>query len=203
MKTLSRFAAVLLVALAGSLAHQAAHAYALFFQTSPNPVNVSVGDTFTVRVMLDDPASLASYDFTLGFDKTLVSLTGATAQTFAANFTSTIDNVVDGIGSFSSFDLSGLAADAAGPITLAEVSFTALADGSTTISVLDPLEVRRQPSLGFNLAADTAKPDISDARSDVNIRTGTVRVPEPASLALLGVAIVAAGVGAARRRAAA
>ncbi len=200
MKTRFRFAAVLLFALAGSLAHQAAHAYALFFQTSANPVNV--GDTFTVNVMLDDPASLASADFVLGFEKALVSLTGASSSSFGAGLTSLVDDA-NGRAAFSLVDGGvGFAANATGPISLVEVSFKALAEGSATIEVLTAPHTL---SLGLNLQAprDTVTPDVSDARVDVRIRNRTVQIPEPESLALLGIAIAAAGVGAVRRRSAA
>jgi len=200
MNTKFRFAAVLLCALAGSLAHQAAHAYALFFETSANPVNV--GDTFTVKVQLDDPASLASVDLFMSFDEALLEMTGATSPGFAqladSSFTPTIDNG-SGLALFSMESATGFASTATGPLTLLEVSFLALGEGSATISL------PKSNDLGFNLAPplQTAIADGSDARVDVRIRAGTVKVPEPASLALLGVAIAAAGVGAARRRAAA
>lgn len=201
MKTNFRFAAVLLCALAGSLAHQAAHAYALFFETSANPVQV--GDTFTVKVQLDDPASLAATDVVMDFNKTLLSMTGASSPGFApladSSFTSTIDNA-SGRSVFSMESATGIAPGAAGPLTLVEVSFKALAEGSAAISLLpSPFT-----SLGFNLQAPADIPlfSISDARVDVRITTPT-KVPEPASLALVGIAVAVAGFGATRRRVAA
>lgn len=194
MKTKFRFAAVLLCALAGSLAHQAAHAYALFFETSANPVNV--GESFTVKVQLDEPAFMASADFVMSFNKSLVQITGASSPSFGAGLFSTIRNG-DGDATFSMFSFPGFDATATGPITLVEVAFEAIAEGSALISLTNPAE------LGFEVGApaDVAQADVSDARVEVRIRPGTGTVPEPESLALLGVAIAAAGAGAARRRA--
>ena len=194
MKTKFRFAAVLLCALAGFLAHQAAHAFALFFETSANPVNV--GDAFTVKVQLDNPASLASADFVVSFSKQLLQVTSASSPSFGTGLSYTIDNsggsAIFSMSMFPSFD-----ATATGPITLVEVAFQAIADGSAAVSVVTNQD---SPILGF----DVPPPDTafaSGARLEFRTGPGTITVPEPVSLSLLGVAIAAGGL-AARRRAA-
>lgn len=193
MNTKFRFAAALLLALAGSLAQQAAHAYSLTFQTSANPVNV--GDNFTIKVLLDDPAYLGSADLFMEFDNALVEATGASSPSFLANFLPTLDNP-QGKASFGMVDAIGFDATAAGPITLVEMAFKAIAEGSASIALVAPTE------LGFNTppSGEIVLPGLQGARVDVRITGRTRPIPEPGSLALLGVAMAAAGYGATRRR---
>ena len=195
MITKFRFVAVLLLALAGSVVQQAAHAYVLTLEASPNPV--SVGGNVVVSVMLDDPASFASADIGLTYSSTLLKIIGRTPLNPFISQGGPIDEAA-GTMSFSFFDPTGLAANATGPVTVAQFLFEAIAEGSAVVALTSG-------DLGFNLPdpASSAIADVSDARVDIRIQNRTVRIPEPESLALLGVAIVAAGVGAARRRAAA
>jgi hypothetical protein len=190
-----RFLAALLLALAGSVVHQAAHAYVLTLQASPNPV--SVGGNVVVSVMLDDPAAFASADIGLTYSSSLLKIIGRTPLIPFISQGGPIDEAA-GTMSFSFFDPIGLAANATGPVSLAQFTFEAIAEGSAAIALT-------YGDLGFNLPdpASTAVADVSDARAEIRITSGTVRVPEPGSLALLGVAMAAAGYAATRRRRAA
>lgn len=195
MITKFRFFAVLLLALAGSFVQQAAHAYVLTLQASPNPV--SVGGNVVVSVLLDNPASFASADLNVTYNSTLLKIIDRTPLIPFLSGGGAI-NEAAGTMAFSFSDPFGLAANATGPVTVAQFLFEAIAEGSAVVALTSG-------DLGFNLPdpASSAIADVSDARAEIRITGGTVRVPEPGSLALLGVAMAAAGHAAARRRRAA
>ncbi len=192
MFTKFRFLAVLLFALAGSVVQQAAHAYVLTLGASPNPV--SVGGNVVVSVMLDDPASFASADLGLTYTSSLLKIIDRTPLNPFLSQGGAIDEAAGTIV-FSFSDPFGLAANATGPVTVAQFLFEAIAEGSAEVALTSG-------DLGFNLPdpASSAIADVSDARAEIRITDGTVRVPEPGSLALLGVAMAAAGYAASRRR---
>jgi len=200
MKTQFRFVAALLLALAGSVAQQSAHAYALFFELSPATNPVEVGSAFTLKVMLDDPSLLASADISLRFTGP-VSFSNVAFVAFDGVPGGGLDLSVPGT---PTIQLSGFAVldgfpDAApGPMTLASVDFLTTGTGSATFEITNAF-------LGVALPADpnsTVVPDLSDARLTVRVVDPTQKVPEPGSLALVGVAVAAAGLTARRRRAA-
>lgn len=196
MITKFRFLVALLLALAGSVVQQAAHAYVLTLEASPNPV--SVGGNVVVSVMLNNPASFASADLGLTYSSSLLKIIDRTPLIPFLSQGGPIDEAAGTIV-FSFSDLFGLAANATGPVTVAQFLFEAIAQGSAEVALTFG-------DLGFILPADpasTAIADVSDARAEIRITDGTVRVPEPGSLALLGVAMAAAGYAATRRRRAA
>jgi hypothetical protein len=190
-----RFAAALLLALAGSVVHQAAHAYVLTLQASPNPV--SVGGNVVVSVMLDDPKFFTSADIGLTYSSTLLKIIDRTPLIPFINDGGPI-NEADGTILFSFLDPFGLGKDATGPLAVAQFTFEAIAQGSAVVFLTSG-------DLGFNEPDpdSTFIADVSDARAEISITGRTVRVPEPGSLALLGVAMAAAGYAATRRRRAA
>jgi hypothetical protein len=195
MITKFRFLAALLLALAGSVVQQAAHAYVLTLEASPNPV--SVGGNVVVSVMLNNPASFASADIGLTYSSTLLKIIDRTPLIPFINQGGPIDEAAGTI-LFSFFDPFGLAANATGPVTVAQFTFEAIAEGPAVVALTSGTSgsicrTRRVPPIA----------DVSDARAEIRITDGTVRVPEPGSLALLGVAMAAAGYAATRRRRAA
>lgn len=192
MITKFRFVAALLFALAGSVVHQAAHAYVLTLQGSPNPV--SVGGNVVVSVILDNPASLQSASLNLTYSSAFLKIIDRTPLSPFLSQGGPIDEAAGTIG-FSFSDPFGLAANATGPISIAQFVFEAIAEGSAAAALTSG-------TLGFDLPPPTnsALADVSDARAEFRITSRTVQVPEPGSFALLGVAMAAAGYAATRRR---
>lgn len=192
----ARFLALLLWGIASLFASTGVHAYALFLEASSNAV--TVGQTITLSVKLDDPSLLGAFDFALGFDPLLLeaqtpSVTGFDALGGADGSSSNVDSTA-GVVTVSAFHNLGYPAGALGPVTLTTIDFKALAVGSSVLSVT-------AAELGLNLPDpnSTAIPDISDAVTTIRI-TNRNRIPEPGSLALAGLALAAAGIGGLRRR---
>lgn len=192
----ARFLAPLLLGLTSLFASAGAHAFAIFLEASSN--TASVGQTITLNVKLDDPSLLGAFDFTLGFDPSQLeaqspSVVGFDALGGADGGFDNVDNTT-GVVTVSAFHNLGYAAGAPGPVTLATIDFKALAVGSSVLSVT-------AAELGLNLPDpnSTAFPDISDAVTTIRI-TSPNRIPEPGSLALLGLAVAAIGFGGQWRR---
>ncbi|MFO1320011.1 MAG: cohesin domain-containing protein, partial [Burkholderiales bacterium] len=178
----ARFLALLLWGFASLFASTGVHAYALFLESSA--ASVDVGQSFSLSVKLDDPASMGSFDFTLGFDPLRLQVQNQTIGGFdpAPDFSSSSVNNTTGEFTASAFQAAGYAAGAPGPVTLSVIDFKAIAAGSTVLSVT-------AAELGLNLPDpnSTATPNLSDAVITIRI-TNPNRVPEPGSLALAGLA---------------
>jgi hypothetical protein len=141
-------------------------------------VTVAAGDTFTISISITEAVDLESFQFDLGFDPLKVSanVAGATA---GANlpvdwlFTSpgTVDNTGGQILGVSAFSAFGSPFSGSGEI--AEIEFTALMAG------------------GSPLALSNVFLNFSDL--DVDISNGQIAVPEPTTLALLAIGLLAFG----------
>ena len=183
-----RLIAALATALAICLALPAS---ATIISFSPSSQLVNVGSTTTVDLIisgLGDGAapSLGTFDLDIGFDASVLTFNGATFGNQLDLFgLGDINSVTAGVGTINLFEVSlESAADLdslqAGSFTLATLSFTALSDGSSPLSIsVNALG----DSLGDPLQAELVAGSINSIR---NINT----VPEPSSLLLVGIGML-------------
>jgi len=145
-----------------------ASAQQVVVRIDPSTQEVGTGTQFTVRVMVDDVTNLGSYEFTLQFDPGVVTyesvansdFLGSTGrQVFCPPAIVDVDagTVRFGCGSI------GVAPGASGSGQLAEVTFTAAADG---VSPLDLIIVSLSDPLSNDIPA-------SPQNGSVTVGTGT------------------------------
>ena len=162
----------------------------LTISASPNPSQV--GQMIGVDVMISGITDLYGYQFSLGFDPSLLMANSSSEGSFLSSAGSTfgdpgtIDNI-GGMVSYSAYTLVGAMPGASGGGVLIHMNFTALAAGTATLTFSDAIFLDSQ--LG----------DIAVTAQSGNL-TLVSAVPEPASLGLM---LVGLGFVAWRRRSAA
>jgi cohesin domain-containing protein/PEP-CTERM motif-containing protein len=152
---------------------------------SPSSQTVSVGQTFTLDINIDQIPDLFDYQFSLTFDPAVLAAQSVTEGALFANtgdsFFSpgTIDNTAGSI--LTTVDtLFGNVPGVSGPGTLATVQFTAIAAGMTSIDISPVDDLILQNSKGNTLPVTAHSADIIAVTS----------IPEPATLSLLTLALI-------------
>ena len=149
-----------------------------------------LGDTFELSILISDAPDLVTYAVDLLFDATVLSLVGASNGTLlpADNFFSvSFDNF---IGVFN--DIEGSASGVMGDGVLAVLTFQAIGAGPANIEFLT------STSLSNSIPPDPTLP-LPDRPNAIPVTFGTgeisvapsASVPEPSSLVLLGVGLLA------------
>jgi hypothetical protein len=183
MKTIS---ATILVALFLLFAPSGAFADSVL--SVPSPTTVTPGDTFTVDVNISGAADLYAFQLDLAFDPTLLEATSVSEGSFldggVPGITFFVPGTIDNTGgtvSFNADSLIGPPPGVTGDGTLLVFDFTALNPGTSALSIENELLV----DSGGNLITDTK------SGGSVTVEGGTQAVPEPSSLLLLLVGVVA------------
>ncbi len=152
----------------------------LLVSAVPNPA--VVGNTVQVEVSVTDVADLYAFQFSLGFDPSVLRLTSVAEGGFLAAGGSTffLPGTVDAAAGTVSFVLGSLldaVPGVGGSGVLALLGFDVLRDGASPLTLTDVLLV------------DSGLADISATASGAVLAT----VPEPASMALTVLCLAAAG----------
>ena len=164
---------------------------AVTIQISPLTTSVTVSDSVTVDVIVNDVIDLFSFQADVSFDPGVLQASAVTEGTFLPTGGSTffvpgvIDNVLGSI-SFTADSLIGAIAGVDGTGTLFSLDFEALAAGSTQLSISNIILL--DSSFGV---IDAAPVGGSVIASDV---------PEPGSVACLILGLSASAVLLRRRR---
>jgi Cohesin domain len=118
-------------------------------RVEPTSQSVGVGDSFVVRIMLDNVTNLGSYEFTIRYDQSLVSFQSATNGTFLGSTGRQVycpNPILDPTAGTVRFGCStiGTQNGVDGSGELATLTFNALADGASPmdfvmVSLSDPL----------------------------------------------------------------
>lgn len=188
---------LLLVALFGLLAAPAQAAPILSLQ--PSTLSATVGDTVSFDIVISDVTDLFGFQFDLGFDPDIVQGVSITEGDFLSGGGTTffvpgdIDNAA-GVLAFTANALIGEIAGVSGGGTLARVTFTAIAAGTSLLNIFNTTLLDSSLS---GLTFDTVNGSLSVAAGS---STGPNPVPEPASLVLFATGALAALRSMRRRR---
>ena len=139
-------------------------------------VTVGVGDTFTIPISITGSTDVTSWQFDLVYSPSLVKANSVTEGPFMSAFGTTsftpgvIDNVT-GLISLVADSYVDLPPDPSGDGVLANIEFTALATGVSPLTF-------------SNVFLNFSNEEFSITNGQITV-TGTARVPEAATLALL------------------
>lgn len=141
------------------------------------PTTVTVGDDVDVTIELDDAADLFAYSITLTIDPTLLAVDP--------------DSLTGPDGGFTSIDLDGstvtivhtrlgTSPGLTGPVTLASLTFTALASGPATIAVplVEQLDSETQSTTLSDAAEATTTIEPADDTSTPTPTPSTTPTPD-------------------------
>jgi hypothetical protein len=158
--------------------------------------SVTVGEIFTIPVSVSGTAGLTSYQFDLSFNPSVLEVLSfddsttdfATVATDEGGFLTGITGFIDnsaGLVSGIADSMNGVSGPGLTPGgTIADVTFEALASGTSGLTLSNAFLTDNNNFL-------------SSATGDFTLASGDIRVPEPGTLSLLGIALLACG--AARR----
>jgi general secretion pathway protein D len=142
------------------------------------PSTVSLGQTFSVTVDITSATNLYAYQFDLGYNPAILSLSTISEGSFLSGAGSTffvggsIDNTA-GLASATADSLLTAISGAAGSGTLVTFDFNAIGTGSSALSLSSLI------LLDSNLA------NINGTTQDGSVKVGKEGVPEPSSIVLL------------------
>ena len=154
-------------------------------------VTVGVGDTFTIPISITGTTDVTSWQFNLAYTPSIVKANSVTEGPFMSAFGTTlftpgvIDNVT-GLISLVADSYVDLLPDPSGAGVLAEIEFTALGPGVSPLTF-------------SNVFLNLSDLEFSITNGQITV-TGTRRVPEAATLALLTSGLVLLGVRRPARR---
>ncbi len=166
-------------------------AIASMISVQPTVSNQVVDDFFDVSVNINDITDLYAFQFDIGFDPTVLQAVGLTEGPFLANggatffFPGTIDNAAGTI-SFTADSLLGPDPGVTGSGNLVTLSFQAVGQGTSTISL---------SNLVF---LDSSLSDILLASEEGSVNVSKSTVPEPTTIFLLGLGLI--GIVGAKKR---
>jgi Cohesin domain len=135
----------------------------------PAAPTVTVGQTFTLSVNISGAADLYGYQFDLGFNPTVLQAISVTEGVFLGTggptifLPGTIDNVGGSI-TFNADILNGAASGVNGSGDLLDVTFQALAAGSSGVPIFNLIAL---DSFGLGLTETTAGSTVSVSASSV------------------------------------
>lgn len=171
---LAAFVVAVLLLLAPS--HAVADGIVLSIQ--PVSSTVGVGSTFAVDVNISGVTDLYDYQFDLSFNPAVLQATNVLEGAFLSSGGATyfipgiIDNT-DGNVTFNADTLLTAISGVSGDGTLAVFDFTAIAPGTSDLTILNNEDLLLQDSTGATLSSTTTD------------GSATVPTPEPSSLMLL------------------
>jgi hypothetical protein len=152
------------------------------------PATVSQGNSFMADVNISGVTDLYDFQFDLGFNPSVLQVTGVSEGTFLTSGGTTfflpgvIDNTSGSI-TFNADTLEGAIPGVTGAGTLLVFDFTAIGPGTSTLSILNNADLILQDSTGANINATTTN-------GSVTVQ-GTTTVPEPSVLMLLSAGLLA------------
>ena len=160
---------ILFVLLVGFLVVAQSVSAAITLSLSPSPATFSVGDTFDVELVIAGlnagaPPGVGAFDLNIDYDPGLLSAVGVTFGTalgdpdldaLSASDLATPGNV--NVAEVSLLDTATLVSTQPSSFTLAKITFTALADGTSGFSLVGDLRV--DDPLGNKLAINVPEPD--------------------------------------------
>lgn len=151
----------------------------------PASQTVSVGQSFTLDINIDQIPDLFDYQFSLSFDPAVLAAQSVTEGALFANAggslfsRGTINNTAGNVSTIVD-TLLGNVPGVSGPGTLAVVQFTAIAAGTTSIDFTPRDDLILQDSKGNTLPVTAQSGQVTAAAS----------VPEPATVLSLAVALI-------------
>ncbi len=153
---------------------------------SPASQNVSVGQSFTVDINIDQIPDVFSYEFSLSFDPNVLAVQSVTEGALFANTGNSFfsPGIIDnGAGTVrATIDtLIGTVPGVAGPGTLAAVQFKTIHAGISSID-FSPLDDLILEDSSLNMLTVTAQSG--------RVTVGATSVPEPATVLSLAVALI-------------
>ena len=179
---LTRLLVVLFVAIWNALPAEATNLF-----IDPSPKTVTEGETFTIDIRIDEVADLYAFQFDLGFDPGILSANGIAEGAFLLSggptlfIPGTIDNTAGTILETANA-LNGAVPGVDGSGVLATMSFIALASGSSSINLFNPI-------LLDSSGSDIAVTGMQNGSVNVTPSQNNAPVPEPLAFVMMGIGL--------------